>query len=101
PRETFRRGGARDIQHACSCAAAGDGGRRRTRARDRARRGRFAAAYAAAALMLVIAFLTSLALLRGKRGAPCGCFGARSRVGPGAVLRALAGRGVRRRPLPA
>jgi uncharacterized membrane protein YphA (DoxX/SURF4 family) len=49
-----------------------------------------AAAYVAAGLMLVFAVLTALALLRGRRGAPCGCFGARSRVGPGAVLRDLA-----------
>jgi hypothetical protein len=46
-----------------------------------------AAAYAGAALLLVFAASTFLALLRGKRGAPCGCFGAHSRVGPGAVLR--------------
>lgn len=49
-----------------------------------------AAAYAGAALLLLFAASTSVALLRGKRGAPCGCFGARSRVGPGAVLRDLA-----------
>jgi hypothetical protein len=48
-----------------------------------------AAAYAGAALLLVFAAVTGLALLRGKRGAPCGCFGARSRVGPGAVVRDL------------
>jgi hypothetical protein len=51
--------------------------------------GAAAAAYAAAALMLVFAVPTTLALLRGKRGAPCGCFGAGSRIGPGAVLRDL------------
>ena len=49
-----------------------------------------AAAYAGAALLLVFAASTALALLRGKRGAPCGCFGARSRVGPAGVLRDLA-----------
>jgi hypothetical protein len=52
--------------------------------------GASAAAYVAAGLMLVFAVLTSVALRRGRRGAPCGCFGARSRVGPGAVLRDLA-----------
>jgi hypothetical protein len=51
--------------------------------------GSSAAAYVGAGLMLVFAAVTVLALLRGKRGAPCGCFGARSRVGPGAVLRDL------------
>jgi hypothetical protein len=48
-----------------------------------------AAAYAGAALLLVFAAATGLALLRGKRGAPCGCFGARSRVGPAALVRDL------------
>jgi hypothetical protein len=48
-----------------------------------------AAAFAGTALLLVFAASSGLALLRGKRGAPCGCFGARSRVGPGAVLRDL------------
>lgn len=48
-----------------------------------------AAASAGAALLLVFAASSGLALLRGKRGEPCGCFGARSRVGPGAVLRDL------------
>ncbi len=48
-----------------------------------------AAAYAGAVLLLVFAVITCLALLRGKRGAPCGCFGARSRIGWPAVLRDL------------
>ena len=48
------------------------------------------AAYAGAALLLVFAVATVLALLGGKRGAPCGCFGASSRIGWGAVLRDLA-----------
>jgi methylamine utilization protein MauE len=48
-----------------------------------------AAAYAGAALLLVFAAATVLALLAGKRGAPCGCFGASSKVGWGAVLRDL------------
>lgn len=49
-----------------------------------------AAAYAGAFLLTVFALSTYVALLRGKRGAPCGCFGARSRVGPGSVVRDLA-----------
>ncbi|HSC73666.1 MAG TPA: MauE/DoxX family redox-associated membrane protein [Gaiellaceae bacterium] len=49
-----------------------------------------AAPYAGAALLLAFAAVTSVALLRGKRGAPCGCFGARSRIGAGAVLRDVA-----------
>jgi hypothetical protein len=48
------------------------------------------AAYAGAALLLAFAIARCVALLRGKRGAPCGCFGARSRVGPAAVLRDVA-----------
>jgi methylamine utilization protein MauE len=48
-----------------------------------------AAAYAGAALLLLFAAATGLALLQGRRGAPCGCFGARSRVGPGALVRDL------------
>jgi methylamine utilization protein MauE len=48
-----------------------------------------AAAYTGAALLLVFAAATGLALLRGKRGAPCGCFGARSRVGPAVLARDL------------
>jgi hypothetical protein len=39
-----------------------------------------AAAYGAAALMAALAALLVSALLRGMAGAPCGCFGARSRV---------------------
>jgi len=42
-----------------------------------------AAAWSAAGLMA----LFGLALARGRRGAPCACFGARSTVGPGAVAR--------------
>src|SRR5262249_61232675 len=49
-----------------------------------------AAAYAGATLLLGFAALTGVALLRGKRGAPCGCFGARSQIGPGAVVRDVA-----------
>jgi thiol-disulfide isomerase/thioredoxin len=39
-----------------------------------------AAAYAAAALMAMFAALTLAALLRGRAGAPCACFGPRSKV---------------------
>jgi len=44
------------------------------------------AAYAAAALMAVFAAAQGLALARGRRGAPCACFGARSTVSPAAVV---------------
>lgn len=47
------------------------------------------AAYAAAALMAMFALLMVSALLQGRSGAPCACFGARSRVTPWAVLRNL------------
>jgi hypothetical protein len=49
-----------------------------------------AAAYAAAALMLLFAALTAGALLRGRSGAPCPCFGPRSKVSWLGVLRNLA-----------
>ena len=39
------------------------------------------------ALFAVFALATTRALLRGKRGAPCGCFGGRSRIGWPAVAR--------------
>jgi hypothetical protein len=48
------------------------------------------AAYAAAALMLLFAALTAGAILRGRAGAPCACFGPRSRVSWLGVLRNLA-----------
>lgn len=48
-----------------------------------------AAAYAAAALMLVFAAAIALALRRGKAGAPCACFGARSTLGGRALGRNL------------
>jgi hypothetical protein len=48
------------------------------------------AAYAAAALMAMFALLLISALMQGRAGAPCACFGARSRVTPLAVLRNLA-----------
>lgn len=47
------------------------------------------AAYAAAALMIVFAAAQLVALARGRRGAPCACFGARSTVGPTAIARDL------------
>ena len=47
------------------------------------------AAYAAAALMLMFAALLVSALMRGRAGAPCACFGARSRVSPLAAVRNL------------
>jgi hypothetical protein len=46
-----------------------------------------AAAYAAAGLMLLFAALTVAALLRGRAGAPCACFGPRSKVSRLGVLR--------------
>ena len=49
-----------------------------------------AAAYAAAGLMAMFAALTVAALLRGRAGAPCACFGPRSRVSWLGVLRNLA-----------
>ena len=49
-----------------------------------------AAAYAAAALLAGFALAVLAAIRAGKGGAPCACFGARSRVGPLAVGRNLA-----------
>jgi Methylamine utilisation protein MauE len=49
-----------------------------------------AAAWAAAALQLALAGLLARALRAGRAGAPCGCFGARSRVSRAAVARNLA-----------
>lgn len=48
------------------------------------------AAYAAAALMAVFAAALAAVLRGGKAGAPCACFGARSRVTSTAVVRNLA-----------
>jgi hypothetical protein len=45
------------------------------------------AAYAAAGLMLLFAALTVAALFRGRAGAPCACFGPRSKVSRLGVLR--------------
>jgi Methylamine utilisation protein MauE len=47
------------------------------------------AAYAAAALMLLFAAVTAGAILRGRAGAPCPCFGPHSRVSWRGVLRNL------------
>jgi hypothetical protein len=49
-----------------------------------------AAAYAAAALMALLAALMLGALARGRAGAPCACFGSRSRVSRLGVVRNLA-----------
>jgi hypothetical protein len=49
-----------------------------------------AAAYAAAGLMAMFAALTVSALLRGRAGAPCACFGPRSRISWFGVLRDVA-----------
>src|SRR5215211_9473528 len=48
-----------------------------------------AAAYAAALMMVAFAIALVVALARGRAGAPCACFGSRSRVGWPAVLRNL------------
>src|SRR5215211_4982484 len=49
-----------------------------------------AAAYAAAALMALFAALTVAAIMRGRAGAPCACFGPRSKVSWLGVVRNLA-----------
>jgi len=48
-----------------------------------------AAAYAAAVLIAGFGSVLLLAVLDGRRGAPCGCFGPRSVVGWPAVLRSV------------
>jgi hypothetical protein len=48
-----------------------------------------AAAYAASGLMLLFAALTAGAIMRGRAGAPCACFGPRSKVSWLGVLRNL------------
>jgi uncharacterized membrane protein YphA (DoxX/SURF4 family) len=48
-----------------------------------------AAAYAAAGLMLLFAALTAGAIMRGRAGTPCACFGPRSKVSWLGVLRNL------------
>jgi thiol-disulfide isomerase/thioredoxin len=47
------------------------------------------AAGAAAALVVIFALAMVAAIARGRAGSPCGCFGARSRIGWGAVARNL------------
>jgi len=47
------------------------------------------AAEAAAALLTVFSIALAVAIARGRAGSPCGCFGARSRIGWGAVARNL------------
>jgi hypothetical protein len=49
-----------------------------------------AAAFSAAALMLLFAGAMSLAIARGRAGAPCACFGARSTISGRGVARNLA-----------
>jgi hypothetical protein len=44
-------------------------------------------AYAAAALLALFAAAIGVAIVRGRSGAPCACFGARSRIGTGALAR--------------
>ena len=51
--------------------------------------GSAAAAYAGAAYALAGAGALAVALVRGRAGAPCGCFGARSRVGVAGIVRNL------------
>jgi Methylamine utilisation protein MauE len=51
--------------------------------------GSAAAAYAAAGLLTCFAVALAVALARGQGGAPCACFGARSRVTGAAVVRNL------------
>jgi hypothetical protein len=48
-----------------------------------------AAAWAAAALLAAFAVVLALAIVRGRDGAPCACFGARSRVSRIAVARSV------------
>ena len=48
-----------------------------------------AAALGAAALMLAMAGATGSALIQGRAGQPCGCFGARSEVGVASIARNL------------
>jgi hypothetical protein len=47
------------------------------------------AAYIASSLLALFAAAVGFAMARGRSGAPCGCFGARSRIGPGALARNL------------
>jgi hypothetical protein len=49
-----------------------------------------ATAFAAGALLVAFAAAQALAIVRGKAGAPCGCFGSRSKIGWTGVARNLA-----------
>src|SRR5882757_7087380 len=51
--------------------------------------GSAAAAYLAAGLFAGFALALGVALVRGRRGEPCGCLGGRSRVGPLGIVRAV------------
>jgi hypothetical protein len=51
--------------------------------------GSAAAAYTAAALLVAFAVVLAVALARGRGGAPCACFGSRSRVSKMAIARNL------------
>jgi methylamine utilization protein MauE len=48
------------------------------------------AAFAAAALLAAFAVAQTVAIARGRAGAPCGCFGGRGRIGPWGVARTTA-----------
>ena len=48
------------------------------------------AAYLAAALMLLFALTLGSALMRGRAGAPCACFGGGNTIGASAVVRDIA-----------
>ena len=52
--------------------------------------GSASASYAAAGLLLAFALVLARALARGRAGAPCGCFGARSRLSRVALARNIA-----------
>jgi methylamine utilization protein MauE len=51
------------------------------------------AAWASAAMMLILAGVLTSALIQGRAGAPCGCFGGGSKVSRAAVLRNLVATG--------
>src|SRR5205085_549790 len=48
------------------------------------------AAYLAGGLLVAFAVVVAIEIRRGRTGQPCGCFGARSRVGRAAVVRNVA-----------
>ena len=51
--------------------------------------GSAAAAYMAAGMLVAFSVALGVALARGRSGAPCACFGSRSRVGPISIVRNL------------